>query len=320
MYGIKAEKFHQYQIPKLVRVLGVAALMTLLFVYAALLGYSPIIGGAIAAPIVYFVFYARNEFLFARIFIFTLGFAAFLNLPVTSGGFPISTVIMMTGFLVWCAAALIKKDPEFARIFIRRPEQLLVSGFIVVMFISIKDSMYIAMAVKQIQLFIYCWLVFFYLQMMLRDRRRLETAISWVLAGGLVVGLIGFFELIIDMSPYVFLGNRSLFMADVSEVVLNVHAGRINGLIGDSPYHGIYMVIIASLAVYKFFTVPSKSWKFFSFIVFGVASANVLLTASRGALLAEARAFMVIWTYLEIRNKWLIFIGLALILKTIVGV
>lgn len=309
MSGINIGKL-QCQTPMIGRVLGIAALLLLLFVNAVLIGYNPLIAVVLVAPLAYCVLYYRHEQLFAGIFVFTLGFAAFLNLPVTSGGFPVSTVIMITGFLMWSAVMLIAKDPEFVRIFFRRPEQVLATCFLILMFVSIKNTLHIAAAVKQIQLFIYCWLVFFYLQMVLKKKEHLEKAASWALMGGFIVGLIGFLEVIIDMSPYVFLGGRSLLMADVSDVVLNVHAGRINGLIGDSPYHGIYMVIIASLAVYKFFTVSTKSWRLLSAIIIAVASGNVLLSASRGALIGLAIALMVMWAYIEIRNKWLIFTGI----------
>ncbi len=310
MYEINMQK-PGYQMATAFRLLALGLLLAFIFVYAALVGYNPLIGVALVMPVLYTVFYLRHEFLFARIFVLTLGFAAFLNLPVTSGGFPVSTVIMMTGFIMWTMVMLLKKDREFIGMFVMRPEHLLVSAFLILMFISIKNSQSIAAAAKQIQLFIYSWLIFFYLQTALKKREQMEKTISWVLAGGLIVGLIGFLEMRINMSPYALLGNRSIFMADVSDVLLNVHAGRINGLIGDAPYHGIYMVVIASLCVYKFFTVNSRLKKGLIGIVFAVASINVLLTASRGALLGLAISLMVIWTFIEIRRKWLIFGGIV---------
>lgn len=294
------------------RILGVMLLLLSILVYAVVTGYNPVIGFVLVLPVIYLVFYYWNHFLITRFFIFTLGFGAFLNLPVTTGGFPISTAIVMTGFILWFVALLFIKDPDLVITFFKRPEHLIISGFLILMMVSVKNSKTMVMSVKQMQLFIYCWLIFFFLQFSLRKREHFDKAVFWVLAAGVVVGLIGLFEVAQNMSPYQFLGNKSLLQADVGEMLLNAHPGRINGLIGDAPFHGIYMIIIACLAMYKFFTVLSPKWKRYSYgAVFLLASVNVFLTASRGALLALVIAATVMWAYLEIKGKWTIYAGVV---------
>lgn len=294
------------------RILGFILLLLSVLAYAVVTGYNPVIGFVLVLPVIYLVFYYRNPFLITRFFIFTLGFGAFLNLPVTTGGFPVSTAIVMTGFVLWFVALLFIKDPDLVMTFFKRPEHLIISGFLILMMVSAKNSKTMVMSVKQMQLFIYCWLIFFFLQFSLRKREHLDKAIFWVLAAGVVVGLMGLFEVALNMSPYQFLGNKSLLQADVGEMLLNAHPGRINGLIGDAPFHGIYMIIIACLAMYKFFVTLSHKWKRYGYgAVFLLASVNVFLTASRGALLALVIATTVMWAYLEIKGKWTIYAGVV---------
>lgn len=294
------------------RILGFILLLLLVLAYAVVTGYNPVIGFVLVLPVIYLVFYYWNPFLITRFFIFTLGFGAFLNLPVTTGGFPVSTAIVMTGFVLWFVALLFIKDPDLVMTFFKRPEHLIISGFLILMMVSAKNSKTMVMSVKQMQLFIYCWLIFFFLQFSLRKREHLDKAIFWVLAAGVVVGLMGLFEVALNMSPYQFLGNKSLLQADVGEMLLNAHPGRINGLIGDAPFHGIYMIIIACLAMYKFFVTLSHKWKRYGYgAVFLLASVNVFLTASRGALLALVIATTVMWAYLEIKGKWTIYAGVV---------
>lgn len=297
------------------RFVGILILLFSVFVFGTIAGYNPIIGIVVVAPIVYTVLYFMYPFLFLRAFLVTLGFAAFLNLPVTDGGFPVSTGIMMSGFIFWSLTALLKKDPEFVLVYFRRTEHLLVSGFLIVMLVSVMKSKMIGTSAVQIQLFIYCWLVFMYLQMMVRKREHFEAAVFWIIFAGVIVGLMGLLELVIHATPYSLLSNKSLFMADVNDVVLNAHEGRINGLIGDAPFHGIYMVIILCLALYKFLTTPSRWAKAGLGFVMALAAVNILLSASRGAVISMGLALMVFWMFLEIRGKWFIFgvIGTACI-------
>ena len=276
-----------------------------------IVGYNPILGLLPVVPVVYCVFFFLNPFLFARIFFFTLGFAAILNLPFTSGGFPVYIGIMFSGFLLLMASALVRKEPDFIKIFFKRTEHILISGFMILMFISLMNSRSLGISVKAIQLFIYCWLLYFFIQLVIRKREHLEKAIFWVVFSGFIIGVLGILELVLKISPYTFLGNKSLFMADVSEVVLDFKRGRINGLIGDPPFHGIYMVIIACLSLYKLL-ITAKKWDKVCFgVVFFVASANVVLTASRGAVIALVLALLVIWSYIELKRKWLILGGIT---------
>lgn len=296
----------------LLKLFSMVFLLFGLFSYATIAVYIPIIGFAFAGPIVYCILYYRATFFVTCAFIFTLGFGAFLNLPVTSGGFPLSTAILLSAFILWILGALVRKDPELVTIFFRRPEHLLVSGFLVEMVLSLMNSKDLLLSVRQIQLFIYCWVIFFFLQMVLRKREYFEKSIFWVVIAGFVVGMLGILELIIGQPLYWALDNRSLFMADVSEVILNAHAGRINGLVGDAPFHGIYMVVVACLTMYKLSTASSRRGRYGFGIILFVAIINVLLSASRGAVLALALAFLVMWIFLEIRRKWSILAGLAL--------
>jgi len=291
--------------------MGIASLLLLLFVYATLTGYSPLIGILLIIPPLYCLFYYRFSFFVTLVFIYTLGFAAFLNLPVTSGGFPVSTAILISAMPLWWLAALLQKDREIFLIFFRRPEHILVTAFLVTMFVSLVNSRELVPAIRQIQLFIYCWLIFYYTQLVLLDRNKLDRAVFWFCMSGLTVGLLGLLEIIIQQPLYWVLGNRSVLMADVSDVVLNAHAGRINGLAGDAPFHGIFMSIHFCLSLY-YFMISSRKWtKLFYAAVFSISLINVVLTASRGAVISTILAFLMMWTFLRIKNKWGILIGLS---------
>ncbi len=159
------------------RMLCFTLLLSLIFVYAVVTGYNPIIGFVLLVPVLYLGFYYWNHFLITRFFIFTLGFGAFLNLPVTTGGFPISTAVMMTGFIVWFIALLFIKDPDLVVTFFKRPEHVIISGFLILMLVSAKNSRTLVMSVKQMQLYIYCWLIFFFLQFSLRKREHFDKAV-----------------------------------------------------------------------------------------------------------------------------------------------
>jgi O-antigen ligase len=110
-------------------------------------------------------------------------------------------------------------------------------------------------------------------------------------------------EAITQVPTYFLLGSRSIFGAYISDAFLNVKMGRINGLIGDGPFHGIYMTMIAMVSLYFFFTSERLLLKIICPFVFLMSGFNILGTGSRGALLSLLIGLLIFWILAEVPHK-----------------
>ena len=285
------------------RFLITVSALLFLFIFGGVMGYNPIIGFVLTAGLGFILAYYYSPPWFAYLYIFTVSMAALLNLPVTEGGFSSAVAIALASFCLGILGALVSRDPALIRIFFGRADQILPILFLCLMFISLKNSHGIGQSAKQIQQFVYLVVIYYFLHLVIRNRETFRKAFFVLLLGGTLVGILGVVEVVKQSPVYFILGGKSLFGAEISDAFLNAKAGRINGLIGDAPFHGIYMCVIALVSLYFLFTSMRLWVKVSCVLVFFLSVFNILGTGSRGALIALLLALFLFWVFAEIPHK-----------------
>lgn len=277
--------------------------LSLFFTYGILTGYNPIIGFVLAAGVGFVLAYYYKPPVFAYLYIFTVSFAALLNLPVTDGGFSSAVAIALPSFGLGIMGALFMRDRVLIDIFFDRIDQILPILFFSLMIISMMNSKALGFSAKQIQQFLYLIIIYYFLHMTILNRKNFKKAFFTVLIGGTCVGLLGLLEVALQTPIYFLLGGNSVLGASVSDSLLNAQKGRINGVIGDAPFHGVYMALIASVSLYFLFRSRRNILRILFLLFFLLAVFNVLGTGSRGALLALMIAAFIFWALADIPHK-----------------
>lgn len=288
------------------------------FIYGIITGYQPIIGFVFMAGLIFMIVYYYSPPWFGYLYIFTVSFAALLHLPVTEGGFSSAVAIALSSFGLGIFGALMVKDKELIKIFFGRIDQILPFLFFMLMIISMMNSKELGFSAKQIQQFLYIVVTYYFLNLTIRNRENFRKAFFILLLGGICVGLFGVLEVILQTPTYSLLGNKSLLGASISDALLNAKAGRINGLIGDAPFHGVYMTMIASVSLYYFFTSRHLIIRILYIMVFLISVFNVMGTGSRGAFIALLLALFIFWAFSEIAHKSAIMMTTFLTAATLV--
>lgn len=277
--------------------------------YGLLAGYNIIFGVLLVLGACYIFLYYNFPHWFAYLFIITVSFAELLNLPVTQGGFSSAVAVAFVSFGLGIFGAISTKDRHLIKIMFGRTDQVLPLIFFILMVVSLMNSKAIGYSIKQIQQFVYLVIIYYFLHLMIRDRNVLRKAMIAILIGGGCAGLFGLTEALYQQPVYFMLGNKSLLGASVADALLNAKRGRITGLIGDAPFHGIYMTIIALVSLYFLFMSRRTSARIVSFLIFLLSVFNVLGTGSRGAFISLTIALVLFWALAEIPYKTTIMVS-----------
>jgi len=283
----------------------------LLFVFPVILGYGLLISyslpiGLIAlVSIVCLVAVLCRPFLAVLAFIFTWSFGDLLNLPVTPEGIKISILILIASFLIWIAKALLFKDRDLFITPLTKPVHILVLTFLIICVVSIMNSRNLKLSLLEIQEFLYCVIIYFFLVFNVRKMQQLKKTVFAFVAGGFVVSLFGIAEGA-GWDVYSHLKYHSLFGSSLPSAILISPPKRINGLIGDADFHGIYMGVVFLFALYLFLTRGSKVLRLFCSAVMLLSVINIVGAASRGAALGFLFSLLIFWIFIELRFKWLI--------------
>lgn len=282
---------------------AVLAALIIFFIYGVIAGYNFLLGFLLVAGVVYVFVYYNFPHWFAYFFIATLSFAELLHLPVTQGGFSSAVVIAASSLGLGIFGALATKDRHLMEVFFSRIDQIFPVLLFMLMVVSLMNSRAIGYSVKQIQQYIYLLIIYYFLHMTIINREILRKALFVLFAGGGCAGLFGISEAIIQKPIYFLLGNKSLLGASVADALLNAKRGRIIGLIGDAPFHGIFMAVITLVSLYFLYTSKRLSARILSILIFIISVFNVMGTGSRGAFFSMAFALILFWFLADIPNK-----------------
>lgn len=252
------------------------------------------------------VFFKPTIALFA--FAFTLAFNDFLNLPVTQGGFKLSTAILLSAFFIILAKILIRKEPDLQRV-LSKKVSLLVLLFLLAMIISLVNSQNIKSATVEIQEFIYCVVLFFFVLFTMKDASVLKKVVIVMVCGGIFISLLGIVEAKAG-TIYGLFSNHSLLGSDVPEITITGPENRINGVLGDADFHGMYMGLIFSLAFCLFFIYKTKLARLSLAAAMLLCLFNIVGAASRGAALGSFVSFIALWFFLPLPRRWITLTGL----------
>ena len=307
-----------YLIEHLLRFVILLVVLLGIFVFGVVAGYEPLVGFIIAIAIGFVALYYARPVWFAYLTIFLLCFAGLLNLPVTTGGFSSAVAISSVALGLSIFGCLLTRDHQLIKIFTHRFDLLLPLVFFVAMMISMKNSREIGFSFIQIQQFLYIIIIYYFMQLVIRNRRSLDIACLVFIIGGFCVEIIGLYEGILLTPIYVLTGGKSLLGADLSDTfVVAVEGGRINGVIGDAPFHGIFITVTAAFSMYFLFSSKRYILKVFCILVFILAIYNVVGSGSRGAFIAFVSTLFVFWTFATIPHK-MVFLVVAVIICIVV--
>lgn len=217
-------------------------------------------------------------------YVFTVGFVAFFNLPITQTGLKMSSVILLCSIAMVVVLMIIRRDWTLLRLPFSRPEHVLLLLFFAIYIVSIMKSDNTEQAIKDLKMFNYCFLAYFLILFTIKDVKSIELSIWATVGAGVAIGLFALMEISGD-SIYVKLGNRSILGAQLNETIEKTSMNRINGMAADGDLHGGYMGVICMLTIFLFFR--SRSWwlKVLFSAVIVLSFVNVFGAAARGAVL-----------------------------------
>lgn len=275
------------------------------FIWGTLFGISPILATALIVFILYIVIIFYQPLWGTYLFIFTIGFGGLLNLPVTSDGLKLSTVIMLTTYVIWITKALMTKNRDLIGIPLSKGVHLLLPIIYLIMIVSLMNSKKMGASIGEIKQFTYCLIGYLLVIWTIKDKTLLKRALVCMVGAGFIISIFGIMEGL-GANIYSVLHDKSLLGAPLSKTILWTSENRINGLVGDGDSHGMYMSFIFILALSLFFRYKTKMAKVLLSVVMFTSLFNMVGAASRGAVLGFILAFAIFWVLIKLPKKWLV--------------
>jgi O-antigen ligase len=278
---------------------------------------SPFLLVGFACGVIYILAVSFRPLLGTYGYVSSIGFASFLNVPITQDGLSLPTTLSLLALMVYLVRAVLTDDRDL----IVKPTSsilhLSIPLMLAVMIISLVNSRNIGSSVGEIKQFIYCLTAYFLVLFTVRSMDQLRNIIILIVCTGFLVSFFGIMEAI-DRNIYAYLHNKSIFGASLARSVLWTGSNRINGLIGDADMHGMYMGVLFLLALYLFLTTRRKIAKILFTIIMLTSLFNIIGAASRGAALGFLISILTFWIFIDLRGKWIILssIFLSLVLIT----
>jgi O-antigen ligase len=270
--------------------------------WALAFSQSMVLGLALLAGLGYVIAVFYEPLWGTLLFVFTMGFMAFLNLPITGDGLKLSTIFLITAFMIWFARALILKDRDMLQ-GVLRIEAVLVLAFFLLCITSLINSDNLIVSIKGLKKLTYCILCYFLIIFTVKNKKSVDVVIKYLIGSGIVIGILGIVEAF-QGSLYKILHRKSIFGAPIPLSMEKTSKDRINGLIADGDLHGGYMIFIFMLCLYAFFTAKSKKKKMFFAAGMVLSLANIIGAASRGAVIGFVVAVFV-WVLVSgLYRKW----------------
>ena len=294
-----------------------SAVIFIFLLFGIVTGYKPIFGILIILALVYLALFYHHPPRFAYLYVFTLSFARLLNLPITQGGFSAATAIALCSFVLCLFGYLVRKDRDLISILTNRIDQAMPILFLIAMVLSLMNSRAIAISIVQIQQFLYQVVVYYFLHLIIREKYILRKAVLILLIGGSIVAVLGLIEAVFHTPFYFLLGRqpRSLFGAtlDLKQAITTIQGyvgkgieigkGRIIGLIGDGPLHGIYMVVVAVFSVFFLQATKKPIVRILCGFSFLISIFNILGSGSRAAFVSLIIALFIYLYLMDIPHK-----------------
>lgn len=254
------------------------------------------------------------------VFVFTVLFEQFLNVPMTQDGFPLSLVILGVGFIAFVTKALITKSSDLFTMPLSRVAHVSVLAFFLVMIVSSMNSRDLPLSLIQLQRFVYCMAIYFFVLYTVKEEKQLFRVWMAMLAAYLVISMIGITEAYTGKSIYEFLNGKSLFGADVSRSVLKMaDVGRIHGPAGDPEFHSGRMFSFLFLSAPIVLMFSSASLKVTGVLFMTLSVSNILGAGFKGAIPAFLLSLIIFVWRIRVKWKWEI-IAFSLVLVTATGV
>jgi O-antigen ligase len=273
-------------------------------IVAALVLFSlqPLLGITLVLCTVGGVVLMHRPFLGMLAYVFTVGFVAFFNFPITTDGLQLGVVVLIITTLVYLGALIVNRDWSLLRIPFSRTEHILLIAFFLVIIFSIANSRNVMQSLTGMKQITYFFLAYFIILLMVKNKKDFDRVVWMTMASGIVIGLFGVYEAF-NESVYKALGDRSLFGAELGESIMKTSRGRINGMVADGDNHTIYMSFIFVLVMSLFFRVRGFWPKAAVSAALAVCFFNIFGAASRGGVIGFLVMLAVWWFAWDGRHK-----------------
>jgi len=235
-------------------------------------------------------------------YVYTMGFVAFFNFPITNDGLKLSTVILIGTLLTHIGMLIIARDWSLLTLPLKRAEHKLVLLFFFVCIISVMNTGNMKMAVAGLKQFSYCIMSYLLILLTVRTKKDLVTVIWVAVLSGFTIGLFGIREMMGE-SIYKTLNYKSIFGAQLAYSIEKVSKNRINGMVADGDFHGAYMAFMFMLCLFLFFRATNRWHKGLLGFILGVCFFNVFGAAARGAVLGFSIMSIVWWSVWDGKRK-----------------
>jgi|GEM_PF-2819268 len=280
----------------LASLLGTALITFLIFLF------QPLVGIVLALIVVCGLVALKYPFLGTLGYLFTVGFVALFNFPITNDGLKLSTVILMGTFLTYIVLYLWSHDWTPLKLIVSRPEHLIVLLFFIAVIVSVKNTEDLGQAIKGVKQFSYCVFAYFLAIFSIRSKKQLDWAVWIVVISGVIIGLCGVREMVSE-NLYKTLNYTSIFGAKLSYSLEKYSQNRINGLVADGDLHGAYMATVFMFSFFLFFKVKPFWQKGFLIFAMVLAFFNIFGAAARGAVLGFTIMITVWWCVWDGKQK-----------------
>ncbi|NVM20227.1 MAG: O-antigen ligase family protein [Desulfobacterales bacterium] len=285
---------------------SVALLFVIPFVlgYCVLFSFSLRIALAVLVSIPCIAVVLYRPFFPVLAFVFTWSFSSLLALPITAGGFKLSTLILIAAFLIWTVKAFLVKDRDLFITPLGKPVHVLVLTLFIISLISILNGRNLEGSLVQVQRFAYCVIIYFFLLLCVKETSEVKKIIFVFVGAGFIVSLFGMAEGM-GWDVYSRLNNRSLLGSSLPLTTMIRPGSRIHGLAADADFHGMYMAVVFVFSLYLFFVHSSKGLRLFYSVVMLLSVINIVGAGSRSAALGFLFSLVIFWVFVELRFKWL---------------
>ncbi len=202
----------------------------------------------------------------------------------------------------------------------RRDRRALAFGLAGVSYLAVVATSYLwasdldatATAVRQLALIIVVCVGFI---AMLQDTRAIRWATGAILGGGVFLAVLSLHQVISGGYDRTYGGFA---VAQVENIVGSTNAYRIGGPFGDPNYFGQLMILPVAFGLQRLTAARTVAGRLWALVFIGLCGATVVLTYSRGALIALA-VVLVIWLWATPTRRTRGFIVVCGIAALVVG-
>ncbi|MFB3881417.1 MAG: O-antigen ligase family protein [Armatimonadota bacterium] len=230
------------------------------------------------------------------------------------GSVTVAKALILLVLVIWIGRALVLRD-QYPLVTVTHPVALLMIAFLGMNILSFVNVIQLKPAalflLRRTNVVVLALLI----PMVLRDRRSWDRALIWMTLASVPIGFFGLYELATGRPILALVSYRS------QDALLLLSGGqwRIHGTFDDGPFHAIYVVTAASLAVMWLLRSSNRWVRLGLCALLLLLFVNLVGTASRGGMMALVVVLIAFWAGYGGRRRWLIAAGAVAMAAAVLG-